>query len=211
MAVRKYSLTKQNLIDNGYFVEGDKVFKNFYSKKRGHHVKEIKQQITTTKRKYGIGKSYIYVPLRIGRLSGGHKQTPIGLHNIIYAWYKGEVPLGYEVDHIDGDSLNNKIDNLQLLTHEENLKRRKIKGINHWYYINGYDEESWAKRQQELKDKEEEVKLRKELKPQYDLYIKNIKNDIKVAKKAGDKKTWHKLLAEKITFGEYVDKYKEEC
>ena len=49
----------------------------------------------------------------------------------------------------------------------------------------------------------------KELKPKYDLFIKNLKNDIKVARNSGDKKTWHKLLAEKITFGEYVKIYKE--
>ena len=210
MAIRKYALTKQDLIDNGYFVEGEKVFKQSNSKRWGHGVREIKQHLIITNHKYGKEKSYIYVSLRIKRLNGGHKQLSICLHNAIYAWYKGEVPLGYDVDHIDGNSFNNKIDNLQLLTHEENLKRRSIKGANQWYYIKEYDNESWSKRQQELIDKENRIKLRKELKPQYDLFIKNLKNDIKVAKDAGDKKLWHKLLAEKITFGEYVDKYKEE-
>ena len=32
-STRRYALTKQDLIDNGYFVEGEKVFKNYYSKK----------------------------------------------------------------------------------------------------------------------------------------------------------------------------------
>ena len=32
MAIRKYALTKQDLIDNGYFVEGEKVFKQSNSK-----------------------------------------------------------------------------------------------------------------------------------------------------------------------------------
>ena len=209
MGIRKYSLTKKDLVDNGYFVEGEKVFKKCNSKRWGYGIKEIKPHIVINKHKYGKEKNYIYVSLRIERLTNGKKQIPIGLHNIVYAWYKGEVPLGYEVDHIDGDSFNNKIDNLELVTREENLKRRKIKGANQWYYINRYDEKSWAKRQQELIDKEENNRLRKELKPKYDLFIKNLKNDIKAAKNSGDKKTWHKLLAEKITFGEYVDKYKE--
>ena len=142
-STRKYSLTKKDLIDNGYFVEGEKVFKQ-----RSKGVKEVKQHLIITNHKYGKEKSYIYVSLIIKRLSGVHKQTPIGLHNVIYAWYKGELPLGYDVDHIDNNPLNNNIDNLQLLTHEENLQKRPIKGVNQWYYINGYDEESWAKRQQ---------------------------------------------------------------
>ena len=45
-------------------------------------------------------------------------------HSFVYAWYKGEVPAGYAVDHIDNDPLNNSLDNLQLLTPEENIKKR---------------------------------------------------------------------------------------
>ena len=207
-SIRKYELTKQDLIDNGYFVEDDKVFKQCNSRRWGHGVREIKQHVITNKNKYGVGKSYICVALIIKRINDGKKQKFFGLHNVIYAWYKGEVPLGYDVDHINGNSFNNNIDNLELVTHEENLKRRSIKGVNQWYYIKGYDEESWLKRKQELKDKEEEAKLRKELKPQYDLYLKNLKTEINKAY-AEDKKTWHKLLDEKITFGEFVNMYKE--
>lgn len=210
MAIRKYSLTKTDLVENGYFVEGDKLFKQCNSKRWGHGVREIKQHTVINKHKYGKDKTYTYVSLNIERLSRGHRQKPVGLHTVIYAWYKGEVPLGYEVDHIDGNSLNNNIDNLQLLTHEENLQRRSIKGANQWYYIREYDNESWSQRQQELKEKEENKELKKELKPYYDLFIRNLKNDIKAAKNAGDLNTWHKLLAEKITFGEYVRRYKED-
>ena len=209
-SIRKYELTKQDLIDNGYFVEGDKVFKQCNSKRWGYGVREIKQHTIINKNKYGKGKNYICVSLIIKRINDGKRQISFVLHNVIYAWYKGEVPLGYDVDHIDGDSFNNKIDNLELVTHEENLKRRSINGVNQWYYIKGYDEESWLKRKQELKDKEEEAKLRKELKPQYDLYIKNLKNDIKKAYCEDDFNTWHELIGKKrITFKEVVNRYKE--
>ncbi len=208
-SIRKYDLTKKDLIDNGYFVEGEKVFRQCNSKRWGHGVREIKQHTITNKNKYGVGKNYICVGLIIKRINNG-KQISFVLHNVIYAWYKGEVPLGYDVDHIDGDSLNNNINNLQLLTHEENLQKRSIKGVNQWYYLKEYDEESWLKRKQELKDKKEEAKLRKELKPQYDLYIKNIKNDIKKAYCEDDFNTWHSLISsKKITFKEFVNKYKE--
>ena len=72
-SLRKYSLTKQDLIDNGYFVEGEKVFKHRNSKRSGHNIKEIKQQTIINKNKYGNGKSYIFVPLKIERLNREHK------------------------------------------------------------------------------------------------------------------------------------------
>ena len=203
MAIRKYALTKQDLIDNGYFVEGEKVFKN-----TSKGVKEIKQHTVVGKHKYGKDREYICVSLRIERLFNG-KQRLIGLHNVIYAWYKGEVPLGYDIDHIDNNPFNNNIDNLELVTHEENLKRRRIKGPNQWYYIKGYDEESWAKRQQELEDIKNNRRLRKELKPKYDLYMKILKADIKKAWDEDDFYTLYVLSRKKITFGEFVNKYKE--
>lgn len=224
MAIRKYALTKQDLIDNGYFVEGEKVFKQ-----RSNGVREIKQHTIINKHKYGEEKNYIYVSLRIERLSRGHRQTPIGLHNVIYAWYKGEVPLGYEVDHLDGDSFNNKIDNLELVTHEENLKRRKIKGVNQWYYIKEYDEKSWSKRQQELidkvnnrkirkkliEDKKKEVELRKQIRKQLRIQYKDIRDNlelqIKEAKNSGDKKLWHELVNKRMSLKEYINNYMEEC
>jgi len=33
----------------------------------------------------------------------------------------GEIPEGYEIDHIDGDQLNNDISNLRLVTHLQNM------------------------------------------------------------------------------------------
>lgn len=41
------------------------------------------------------------------------------LHHIVYAWFNGEVPYGKQVHHIDGNYLNNNIDNLEALTPEE--------------------------------------------------------------------------------------------
>ena len=208
-STRRYALTKKDLIDNGYFVEGDKVFKNRYSKKRGHNIREVKQRVVINKKKYGINKSYYYLILRIKRINE-NKKLHIMLHTVIYAWYKGEVPLGYDIDHVDNNSFNNNINNLELVTHEENIRRSPNRGNNQWYYIKGYDKESWAKRQQELNDIRNNVRLRKELKPQYELYIKILKNDIKKAKDSRDFKKWHELISKKITFGEFVNKYKED-
>lgn len=48
----------------------------------------------------------------------------IPLSRLVYVWHKGDIPDGYVVDHIDNDSFNNSIDNLQILTVEENLAKR---------------------------------------------------------------------------------------
>ena len=64
-----------------------------------------------------------------------HKSTPkekrtvnsgkvhIRLHHAVYAWFNSEVPYGKEIHHIDGNCLNNAIDNLEALTHEEHTAK----------------------------------------------------------------------------------------
>lgn len=52
-------------------------------------------------------------------------------HRFIYIWYNGEIPAGYDIDHIDNNSLNNDISNLRLLTRKENLAKRG-RGINQY-------------------------------------------------------------------------------
>ena len=203
-STRRYAFTKQDLIDNGYSVEGEKLYRQF-----SNGIKEIKPRVITRKIKYGLDKSYCYVFLRIKRY-GEHKRLHLRLHTVIYAWYKGEVPLGYDIDHVDNNPINNNIDNLELVTHAENMRRCPNKDINHWYYIKGYNKESWEKRRQELTNKRNNTKLRKQLRPQYDLYVKILEDDIKKAKDARDFKTWHELISKRIKFGEYVNKYKED-
>ena len=46
-------------------------------------------------------------------------------YNLIWMWYYGEdIPEHLEVDHIDNDRDNNKIENLRLVTHGENQLNR---------------------------------------------------------------------------------------
>ena len=47
-------------------------------------------------------------------------------HRLAYYMYHGIDPLESEVDHIDGNYYNNKIDNLRLATHGENQRNRKL-------------------------------------------------------------------------------------
>lgn len=44
-------------------------------------------------------------------------------HRCIWIWHNGSIPDGLQVDHIDADKRNNRIDNLQLLTPSENTAK----------------------------------------------------------------------------------------
>ena len=66
----------------------------------------------------------------IGRQSNGYHYVSVRKNNktysisaarLIYASFFGQIPKGKEIDHKDGDRLNNHINNLRLVTHKENM------------------------------------------------------------------------------------------
>lgn len=111
------SLTKQDLIDRGIKFDGDKVYQ--WSNKLKKYV-ELDIRVMTTKHKYG--KDRIYKVVYYYKQEK-HVMQPIALHRLIYVWYKGDIPKGMIVDHIDNNSLHNDPNNLQLLTRRENVKK----------------------------------------------------------------------------------------
>ena len=70
------------------------------------------------KLKTSINKSNGYYQVNYGKTGSAHR--------IIAECYLGPCPIGYEVDHIDGNKLNNHPSNLQYLTKEQNLAKRFI-------------------------------------------------------------------------------------
>ena len=56
------------------------------------------------------------------RDKSNHYQSTFHLHRAVYAYYYGEIPAGYVIHHIDHNTENNDITNLQLLTKSEHQK-----------------------------------------------------------------------------------------
>lgn len=47
------------------------------------------------------------------------------LHRLLWETFVGEIPDGYEIDHIDTNPRNNSLENLRLVTHKENCNNKK--------------------------------------------------------------------------------------
>ena len=64
-------------------------------------------------------------------------QKLILVHRIIYAWFNGSTPADLDIAHKDDNSFNNSIDNLEAISHGENIaKRAGFK--NQYQVINAY-------------------------------------------------------------------------
>lgn len=71
-----------------------------------------------------------------------HLNKCMTIHRIVAETFLGSIPEGYDVDHIDGDKSNNSVTNLEIITHQENMRRyyerRKAAGIEKIHYkMNG--------------------------------------------------------------------------
>ena len=52
-------------------------------------------------------------------------------HRCVWVWHNGEIPDGMEINHIDADRGNNRIENLELVNHSQNMRNAvKIGNFN---------------------------------------------------------------------------------
>jgi len=62
-----------------------------------------------------------------------------GAHRLIWVWHCGDIPMDKQIDHMDKNRSNNKIENLQLATNAQNstnrsLNKRNKSGFNGVYF-----------------------------------------------------------------------------
>ena len=79
----------------------------------GYGIHILKERI---KKDFLSKQGYHYV-----HLSRDGKEKNFLVHRIVYEAFKGEIQEGYEVNHLDECKDNNSINNLNLMTHIENI------------------------------------------------------------------------------------------
>jgi hypothetical protein len=64
------------------------------------------------------GSERKYLRVSLGRAN------PMYIHRLVYLTFMGDIPKGLEINHLDGDTTNNRVDNLEVVTPAENSWHR---------------------------------------------------------------------------------------
>lgn len=112
----------------------------------------------------GTINNRVHTPYRVITL----KQKKFYAHRLIWILHNGEIPSGMCIDHIDGNGLNNKIENLRLVSLSENQRNRRINRNNRtgeigiFHHKNGFSVTAAEKYIGWFKSLSEAVKARNE-------------------------------------------------
>ena len=134
---------KYNSRYNCYVTKNALVYR--YDEKRDR-LKEISQSKCKQNAKY----------LRVSLVdSFDNVRRSIKVHRLVYMTFVGDIPQGYQIDHIDGDASNNNLENLRCVTPRENSNNPntvwKLKGRRNPMFGRHHTEESRRKMSEYLK------------------------------------------------------------
>ena len=107
------------------------IFNLYAASKDGSIIHIVKQ-----KPHFGNKNNIGYMKCRVRKFGeSGFKDYYV--HKLVWETYNGEIPIGKEIDHIDNNKENNRLSNLQLITHSENCKKaaKNKKKINNYQNI----------------------------------------------------------------------------
>ena len=129
-SIRKYGyynkFKKENkslIIVDGVKYYKHPVFDNYAANKDGD-IYSLKRKKIINKNKDSNG--YLFFIICNKKLE---KQKFYYQHRFVYEVFRGPIPHGFEVDHIFPVKTDNRIKNLQLLTHKQNIEKSKNKAI----------------------------------------------------------------------------------
>ena len=149
------ALTKQQLIELGVtdVTKDGKVFKNgtecriVILKNKYKHSTNVYQNAVV---QFVDKSKKIPFVTKDGYNSYTYGCMNISVARIMFVWFVRDIEYGEQIDHKDDDPLNNTLDNLQVLTQEENLKKRGL-GRNQFTW-NLTDEEILKRRAEKEKE-----------------------------------------------------------
>ena len=129
-SIRKYGYFNmfKSKIKRTVIIDGEKfykhpVFSNYAANKNGKVI-NVKTGRIIRMSKYGNG--YLKFNIYNEKLE---KPYTYSHHRFVYEVFRGPIPKCLETDHINGDKTDNRIKNLQLLTHKQNIEKSINKSI----------------------------------------------------------------------------------
>ena len=129
-SIRKYgyfnmykSKRKRRVIIDGVKFYKHPEFSNYAASKDGDVINVKKNKIMSM---FKNNSGYLFFGIYDKDLQ---KTKTFYQHRFVYEVIKGKIPSNLEIDHINGNKTDNRIKNLQLLTHKQNVEKTKNKSI----------------------------------------------------------------------------------
>ena len=82
-----------------------------------------------------IGRKVNYSNAGYGQFGLNNKRFYV--HRTVYELFIGEIPAGYEINHINGKKSDNRVENLELMTRSQNLTHAYKNGLSKAYLRDG--------------------------------------------------------------------------
>ena len=208
---RKNFISRQDLLDNKVKIEvvnnNIVIYQDYIqtSKKDYSYLWSTERTQHKLVNNHLYGGDYVHL---VTSIKIGDKLITMPVSNIVWIYYNDTIPAGYEVDHIDENTLDNRIDNLQLLTPKENLRKRKFNGANQYLnstHCNSLEEyliEKENRKMQREMTKLEKAQARVDKmakREEVDAKIVVVKSNIEKYQRLLDeaKEEWHDLVKER--------------
>ena len=117
------SRIKQRVIIDGKKYYKHPVFSNYAASKNGNVLSLRSKKIISMVKN---GSDYLYFNIYDEKLEKRKNYTQ---HRFVYEVFRGPIPRCFEVDHINEIKSDNRIKNLQLLSHKHNIEKSKNRPI----------------------------------------------------------------------------------
>ena len=117
------SRIRQRVIIDGKKYYKHPVFSNYAASKNGNVLSLRSKKIISMVKN---GSGYLYFNIYDEKLEKRKNYTQ---HRFVYEVFRGPIPRCFEVDHINETKSDNRIKNLQLLSHKHNIEKSKNRPI----------------------------------------------------------------------------------